>query len=141
MESREAGRPSLLTEELLAKANEYLVGGFSDIGNTVPTTAGLCCYLGVGKTAVYDWAKDTPENKLHPLRVRFADTLSAIQAKQEMMLIDGGLMQVYSGTITKLMLANHGYSDKVQTDHISSDSSMSPKGLDDFYADVRKEEG
>ena len=138
--SREVGRPSLLNEELLEKAKEYLHGGYKEIDNVVPSTAGLCCYLGVGKTAVYEWAKDTPENKLNPLRVQFAETLEGIQLMQESMLISGGLNQSFSGTITKLMLANHGYSDKVQTDVTSSDGSMTPKGLDDFYADYGKKE-
>ena len=124
--SREIGRPSLLDEELLEKAKHYMMGGYKEIENIVPSTAGLCCYLGVGKTAVYEWAKDTPENKLNPLRVEFKETLDAIQAKQEMLLINGGLSQAFSGTITKLMLANHGYSDKVQTDVTSSDGSMTP---------------
>ena len=122
--SREVGRPSLLNEELLEKAKEYLHGGYKEIDNVVPSTAGLCCYLGVGKTAVYEWAKDTPENKLNPLRVQFAETLEGIQLMQESMLISGGLNQSFSGTITKLMLANHGYSDKIQTDVTTNGESV-----------------
>lgn len=125
--SREVGRPSLLNEELLKKAKEYLHGGYKEIDNVVPSTAGLCCYLGVGKTAVYEWAKDTPENKLNPLRVQFAETLEGIQLMQESMLISGGLNQSFSGTITKLMLANHGYSDKVQTDVTSNGQTIGDK--------------
>ena len=138
--SREIGRPSLLDEELLEKAKHYMIEGYNEIENIVPSVAGLCCYLGVSKSTIYEWAKDTPENRLIPLRVKFSDTLDAIQAKQEMLLINGGLSQSFSGTITKLMLANHGYSDKVQTDVTSSDGSMTPKGLDDFYADYGKKE-
>ena len=125
--SKEVGRPSLLNEELLEKAKEYLHGGYKEIDNVVPSTAGLCCYLGVGKTAVYEWAKDTPENKLNPLRVQFAETLEGIQLMQESMLISGGLNQSFSGTITKLMLANHGYSDKVQTDVTSNGQTIGDK--------------
>ena len=125
--SREVGRPSLLNEELLEKAKEYLHGGYKEIDNVVPSTAGLCCYLGVGKTAVYEWAKDTPENKLNPLRVQFAETLEGIQLMQESMLISGGLNQSFSGTITKLMLANHGYSDKVRTDVTSNGQTIGDK--------------
>ena len=128
--SREVGRPSLLNEELLEKAKEYLHGGYKEIDNVVPSTAGLCCYLGVGKTAVYEWAKDTPENKLNALRVQFAETLEGIQLMQESMLISGGLSQQFSGTITKLMLANHGYSDKVQTDVTTNGESINKPSLD-----------
>ena len=138
--SREIGRPSLLDEEMLERAKHYMIEGYKEIENIVPSVAGLSCYLGVSKSTVYEWAKDTPENRLIPIRVMFSDTLDAIQAKQEMLLINGGLSQSFSGTITKLMLANHGYSDKVQTDVTSSDGSMTPKGLDDFYADYGKKE-
>ena len=124
--SREIGRPSLLDEEMLEKAKHYMIDGYKEIENIVPSAAGLCCYLGVSKSTVYEWAKDTPENRLIPLRVEFSDTLDAIQAKQEMILINGGLSQAFSGTITKLMLANHGYSDSVKQDHTSSDGSMTP---------------
>lgn len=122
--SREVGRPSLLDEEKLQKAKDYLLGGYEEIGNIVPSTAGLCCYLGVGKSTVHDWAKDTPENRLNPLKVEFSDTLEAIQTKQEMILINGGLSQQFSGVITKLMLTNHGYSDKVQTDVTTNGESI-----------------
>ena len=128
--SREVGRPSLLDEEKLQKAKDYLLNGYEEIGNIVPSTAGLCCYLGVGKSTVHDWAKDTPENRLNPLKVEFSDTLEAIQTKQEMILINGGLSQQFSGVITKLMLTNHGYSDKVQTDVTTNGESINKPSLD-----------
>ena len=128
--SREIGRPSLLDEELLEKAKHYMIDGYKEIENIVPSVSGLCCYLGVSKSTIYEWAKDTPENRLIPLRVEFSDTLDAIQAKQEMLLINGGLSQAFSGTITKLMLANHGYSDKVQTDVTTNGESINKPSLD-----------
>lgn len=36
-------------------------------------------------------------------------------------------------------LKNMGWDDKMQVDNTSSDGSMSPKGLDDFYAEVHEE--
>ena len=138
--SREIGRPSLLDEEMLQRAKDYMLGGFKDIENVVPSAAGLACYLGVSKKTIFNWANVSEDDENNPLGVEFLHTLNAIQDKQEMMLINGGLSQVFSGTITKLMLTNHGYSDKVQTDVTSSDGSMTPKGLDDFYADYGKKE-
>ena len=132
--SREVGRPSLLNEELLEKAKEYLHGGYKEIDNVVPSTAGLCCYLGLGKTTVYRWAEDTPENRLNPLCAEFRDTLEGIQLMQESMLISGGLSQQFSGTITKLMLANHGYSDKVQTDVTSNGESVNKPSIINLVA-------
>ncbi|MDF7480882.1 DNA-packaging protein, partial [Proteus mirabilis] len=49
-----------------------------------------------------------------------------IMAFQEMKLINSGLAGDFNATITKLMLANHGYSEKQEVDHTSSDNSMSP---------------
>ena len=125
--SREIGRPSLLDEEMLEKAKHYMIDGYKEIENIVPSVAGLACYLGVSKSTVYEWAKDTPENRLIPIRVRFSDTLDAIQAKQELLLINGGLSQQFSGVITKLMLTNHGYNDKVQTDVTSNGQTIGDK--------------
>ncbi|MDF7387072.1 DNA-packaging protein, partial [Proteus mirabilis] len=57
----------------------------------------------------------------------FSDTLDGIMAFQEMKLINSGLAGDFNATITKLMLANHGYSEKQEVDHQSSDGSMSQK--------------
>lgn len=103
------GRPHGLTPEVIEKANTYLVSGYEEIGNIVPSVAGLGCYLGVNKATLYKWREEQ-------ISQEFNDTLAAILTKQEMLLINGGLSQRFSGTITKLMLANHGYSDKVETD-------------------------
>lgn len=125
--SREIGRPSLLDEELLEKAKHYMIEGYKEIENIVPSVAGLCCYLGVSKSAVYVWSEKSEANLKDHIRVEFMDTLDAIQAKQEMLLINGGLSQAFSGTITKLMLANHGYSDKVNTDITSNGQTIGDK--------------
>ena len=42
-------------------------------------------------------------------------------------MLSGGLGGAYNAAITKLMLANHGYSEKVQQDNTSSDGSMTPE--------------
>ena len=58
------------------------------------------------------------------------DTLEAIQTKQEMMLANGGLSGAYNSTITKLMLANHGYSDSVKQDLTTNGESINKQSLD-----------
>lgn len=124
--SNEVGRPSGLTPELIEKAKEYLISGYKEIENIVPSIAGLGCYLGIGRSTIYEYKALSPE---------FSDTLDSIMMKQEMLLINGGLSQQFSGTITKLMLANHGYSEKVQTEaKVTVNNS-----LDDFYADIQAE--
>lgn len=111
------GRPSLLTPELKAKAVEYL-NNFSEQGDVIPSTAGLACWLGISKASVYNYGEQDEE---------FLATLEAIQAKQESLTLNNGMTGVFNSTIAKLVLANHGYSDKLQQDNVSSDGSMSPK--------------
>ena len=118
MSENEVGRPSGLTPELIEKAKEYLISGYKEIENIVPSIAGLGCYLGIGRSTIYEYKALSPE---------FADTLDSIMMKQEMLLINGGLSQQFSGTITKLMLANHGYSDKVETDVTSGGKPLNDK--------------
>ena len=132
--SREVGRPSLLDEEMLQRAKDYMLGGFKDIENVVPSAAGLACYLGVSKKTIFNWANVSEDDENNPLGVEFLHTLNAIQDKQEMMLINGGLSQVFSGTITKLMLTNHGYSDKVQTDVTTNGESVNKPSVINLVA-------
>ena len=114
------GRPSGLTPELIEKAKEYLVGGYEDVGNIVPSIAGLGCYLGISRSSIYEYKATNSD-----LGRSFMDTLEDILMKQEMLLINGGLGQTFSGTITKLMLANHGYSDSVKQDVTTNGESIS----------------
>ncbi|HHR6456587.1 TPA: DNA-packaging protein [Providencia alcalifaciens] len=110
------GRPSKFAESLV-KAKEYLMGGYETVGDVVPSVAGLACYLGVSRKTVYEWVKESTD---------LSDTLEGILAMQENKLINKGLNGDFNPTITKLMLANHGYSEKQEVDHRSSDNSMSP---------------
>lgn len=125
--SNPVGRPTLLNEAMLEKAEHYMVEGYTEIGNIVPSVAGLCCYLGISKSTAYEWASTSDKDQI---RKRFSDTLEAIQTKQEMLLINGGLSQVYSGTITKLMLANHGYSEKLNQDITTNGESINKPAID-----------
>lgn len=116
--TRPVGRPTKYNDELQAKAEYYLLQGFEEQGDAVPSLAGLCCYLGVVRSTVYLWSETYPQ---------FSDTLLAINEKQETMLISGGLRGEMNSTITKLMLANHGYSDRQDIAHTSPDGSMTPR--------------
>lgn len=96
------GRPSKFAESL-TKANEYLMGGYETVGDVVPSVAGLACYLGISRVTAQAYARENEE---------FSCTLEAIKTLQENRLINKGLTGDFNATITKLMLANHGYSDK-----------------------------
>jgi hypothetical protein len=113
------GRPTDYTPELVAAAWEYARGGWSDAGDPVPTVAGLACELGISRDTCYEWAKH--ESK------EFSDILGLVAQSQERHLVKGGLMGEFSAPISKMMLTKHGYSDKVENDHTSSDGTMTPK--------------
>jgi hypothetical protein len=100
------GRPTKLTPEIIAKAQEYIDGGYKD-DELVPTIAGLAVYIGIRKSTIYEWGKENSN---------FSDFLDAVMAKQEKFLLKGGMAGEYNSTITKLMLTKHGYSDKQETE-------------------------
>jgi hypothetical protein len=114
-----AGRPSEYTPELVTRARGYLTA-FADMGDPVPTVAGLACVLGVVRGTLYRWAGE-------PDKAELKDILEELAQRQERQLIKGGLLGDYNAPITKMMLTKHGYSDKIEADHTSSDGTMSPK--------------
>lgn len=113
-EKKKLGRPSELAECLI-KAKEYLLGGYEAFGDVVPSVAGLACYLGKSKSTVNKYAVDNAD---------FSDTLESIKTIQENKLLNGGLTNSFNPTITKLMLSNHGYSEKQEIDHTTKGSSI-----------------
>lgn len=72
-------------------------------GDRVPTKAGLCRALGIGKTTVYRWAE---------LYDDFAALLEQVTLERERCLLNHGLSGAFTSTITKLALVEHGYADK-----------------------------
>lgn len=98
------GRPSKYNDEMQEKADRYIYD-FRNQGDVVPSHAGLCVWLGIAKPTLYDWAKQFPP---------FSNTLEAIKVIQENMALSGGLSSEFNSTIVKLLLANHGYSEKQQ---------------------------
>jgi hypothetical protein len=133
---RSVGRPSKYNPELQLLADKYLdvynlpakEGGAGDV---IPSGAGLCCWLGISRSTRDEWIKDYPE---------FSGTCEAIAVMQEKSCVNGGMAGLFNASITKLLLANHGYSDKVQSDMVSSDGTMTParETLSDFYEPISK---
>ena len=98
------GRPTDYTEEIVEKTKHYIE---TFEGDPVPQIAGLAVFLGVARSTIYEWAEQHKE---------FSDVLERLKAKQEKMLISGGLLGKFNSTITKLALTKHNYSDKIDTD-------------------------
>jgi len=99
-------RPSKYNPEMQAKADDYAMN-FMAYGDPVPTTAGLADALDLSRATMYNWGDEYPE---------FLDTLERIERRQHKFLVAGGLTNEFNSAITKLMLHNHGYSDKSATD-------------------------
>ncbi len=97
-------RPTKLTDELTAKAAEYL-DRYEELEEPVPSVAGLACFLKVARSSIYLWSKGEGP---------FSDIVDDIHSKQEQKLLTGGLLGNYNPSIAKLMLTKHGYSDKQQ---------------------------
>jgi hypothetical protein len=114
-----AGRPTVYGPEVLKKARGYLTS-FKDMGDPVPSIAGLACVLGVVRETCHAWAKD-------PQKAEFSDILKELAQRQERELLSNGLAGNFNASITKMMMTKHGYSDKVEQDHTSSDGSMTPQ--------------
>jgi hypothetical protein len=113
-----AGRPATYKLSMVESARRY-IANHEDFGDPVPTVAGLACVLGVVRDTCYTWAKDETKPE-------FSDILGELAQKQERVLIARGLIGEFNAPITKMMLTKHGYSDKVENDHTSSDGSMTP---------------
>lgn len=115
------GRPTKLTPAILKKAQEYVDGGFTSDG-VVPSVAGLAVHLGFRRNRLYEWATKNQD---------FQDTLDAIQDKQQALLLNSGLSGDFNSTITKLMLANHGFHDKVDNQNVEIPHESWLESLDD----------
>jgi hypothetical protein len=96
-------RPTNLTDEVLETARDY-VENYQSYGDVVPSVVGLCKAINRSKSSVYRWAEE--ENN------GFWDTLEAIKENQERVTLNGSLTNEFNAAISKLILANHGYSDK-----------------------------
>jgi len=112
-------RPTIYTQELVERAWAYANGGWSLVGDKVPSVAGLACEIGIRRETCHAWAKD--ENN------QFSNILMVIAEKQERELLNNGLDGTFNPPITKMMLSKHGYSDKIDQSHTSPDGSMSPQ--------------
>jgi len=98
------GRPTKYSKTMLNKANHY-VENIEDYNQVIPSVAGLAICLNVNRSTIYEWA----DGDKHP---EFSNTLSALSDFQEMHLLNNGLNGTFNSTITKLILTNHGYSEK-----------------------------
>jgi hypothetical protein len=110
-------RPTKYDKAIQKTAEAYVNNFRSMYGHQVPSLVGLARVLKVSKRVIYNW-RDEHEEFMH--------TLEDINDQQHLELINNGLDSTFNTPITKLMMANHGYSDKIEQDLTSSDGTMKP---------------
>ena len=103
-----AGRPSKYTKAVQKAADAYVDGGHVGCGDVVPSLAGMSCELGVTRQTLRNWADEHGQ---------FLATLDRCKERQERLALSGGLSNEFNSAIVKLLLANHGYSDKQHLEH------------------------
>lgn len=127
-----AGRPATYKPDMVEKARRY-IANHEDFNDPVPTIAGLACVLGVVRETCHAWAKDADKPE-------FSNICKELMQKQERVLVARGLVGEFNSPITKMMLTKHGYSDKVENDHTSSDKSMTPQFITRTIIDPKSDE-
>lgn len=105
------GRPTKYNQDMQDKADDYLINYKVTYDDEVPSKVGLACELHVNTETLTEWGK------VHDV---FSVTLAEIQAKQHRVLVNKGLTTEFNSNICKLMLANHGHSDKQDIEHSGS---------------------
>lgn len=108
------------TPEAVEAAKAYAAGGWRELGHMIPSVVGLAAHLDVTRRTIYDWAQDFDE---------IADVVERVNTHQELTLINGGLGGTLQPMLSKVLLGKHGYSEKVETDHTSSDKTMTPQSI------------
>lgn len=101
------GRPTKATDELLARANDYL-DHWQDFG-VIPSITALALYLGVSRQTLHNWATEQG----HP----FFDILERTMCLQEVTALNKGLTGEWNAMLVKLVLGKHGYHDRTETDN------------------------
>lgn len=106
------------------KILDYITSGWAldDVKHVVPNIAGLAAYLGVGKPTIKAWCEQDED---------IAGLIEGMQAKQEAMLIAGGLTESFNAKITSLMLAKHGYSTSAVIEHAGGLKIQSTREMSD----------
>lgn len=114
-----AGRPTSYNEEIQRLSDEYANMFYGEAyrellnkevkDTVVPSVEGLSHYINIARSTLYLWMQDEE-------KVAFSDTISKIDARQKELLINMGLAGKFNAQIGKLMLGNHGISEKTVTD-------------------------
>ena len=97
------GRPSKYCPAILRNSKHYLAN-YREIGNKIPSIAGLSVYLKTTRERLHTWANDADKPEFH-------DILNRMKSEQEAALLDNGLDGTFNASVTKLVLSKHGYTE------------------------------
>ncbi len=107
-----AGRPTKKPEDICKELDKYLEQVKKT--NGLASVAGFCVFLDISKPTIYEWIKADKE---------FSNYLRRLDARQEAKLIEYGLDGTWNSNITKMLLAGHGYSDKMENKHVGDENN------------------
>lgn len=132
------GRPPKYDDEMLEQAYDYIMGGWKETGQQVPSKVGLALYLGVVSSTVDKWELEGNSGEAeHENKVDFSGICKAVMDMQHQCLMNNGLTGLFVAPITKMMLTKHGYSDKVE--NVNTNTERKVIYIDpDEKADIEK---
>ncbi|WP_299081645.1 hypothetical protein [uncultured Paraglaciecola sp.] len=117
MAKSNAGRPTVMTDEVVAKLEEGFELGFNK------TEA--CLHAGIARSVLYDYIDAT---KGYSDRIDVLRTRPSMKAKR---VISGAMDQGDAQTARWLLeKTNKDYNPKTQLDHTTSDGSMKPTTIE-----------
>jgi len=114
------GRPTKYEDDMPLKLVEYIQACID--GEEVPTSAGLGLFIGINRDTVFEWRKK---------HQAFSDSYDLMMMFQENEVWQKALKGQYNSNISKLMLANHGYSDKVSTENKNTNLDVDVNDMGD----------
>lgn len=122
--TRPVGRPTVATDENLAKAQKYVAGAYLE-DEVIPTVEGCADYLDISTETMY-------------ARPEFSDIVKAIKRKQAKKILSKGLTGEYNPMIGKLILASkHGYVEKTATEADNRNVNLDATELTDDELDAK----
>lgn len=96
-------RPTKYSEEMQAKAEAYITNDTWKDQDAIPSIEGLAKFLGIARSTIYEWKDD---------HKALSDTLGEIESEQKRVTLNNGITGEFNSTIAKLVLHNHGFTDK-----------------------------
>ncbi len=119
---------------MIKKLQDYI----ANCPDTVPSLAGFGLVVGVTSKTLHEWKSweiSELDQEKYPRFAEFRYMLERLNQHQEQCALNAGATSDWSPVIAKLVLAKHGYTDKVSVEHDLSDQAKQMMG----WFDERKQ--